>query len=156
VFERVVIEPPARSALAGHTRSRPDAETGGILLGHRLDDARLAITRASPPGPRATHRRFAFSRDTRFLQRYLDDTHDRTDGAEDYVGEWHVHPAFDAPPSYVDRHSLFRIARRANYCTTDPVLLIVEYVAPEKRLRVYGFVVKPRRKWKELAIVNGQ
>ena len=98
------------------------------------------------------HRRLGFSRDTQFLQRYLDDIHDQTAGIEDYVGEWHVHPALESPPSYVDRRSLWRIARRRNYATDNPVLLIVEDVPPERRLRVYGFAVKPRKCWGELAL----
>jgi integrative and conjugative element protein (TIGR02256 family) len=153
VSERVVIDAAVRAAVAGHTRSRPGTETGGILLGHSIDATTLRVTRASPPGPRARHRRFAFSRDTLFLQRYLDDIHDQTDGIEDYVGEWHVHPALDAPPSYVDRRSLWRIARRDNYATDNPVLLIVEDAPPDQHLRVYCFAVKPRKRWGELAIV---
>jgi integrative and conjugative element protein (TIGR02256 family) len=152
VLERVVIDPAVRAALAGHTRSSPGKETGGILLGHLVDAATLRITRASPPGPRAIHLRLAFSRDTRFLQRYLDDVYDRTAGHEDYVGEWHVHPALDAPPSYVDRRSLWRIARRRNYATDNPVLLIIESAPPERRLRVYGFAVRPRKRWDELTL----
>lgn len=143
-----------RATLAGHTRSRPGTETGGILLGQHVDTTTLRITRASPPGPRAIHRRAAFSRDTRFLQRYLDEIHDRTAGAEDYIGEWHVHPGLDAPPSYLDRRSLFRIARRSNYATDNPVLLIVENIPTEHRLRVYGFVVRPRKRSGELAVIT--
>lgn len=152
MFEQVIIEPAVRAALAGHTRSRPGTETGGILIGRHVNATTLKIMRASPPGPRAMHRRIAFSRDTRFLQRYLDEIHDRTAGAEDYVGEWHVHPALDAPPSYVDRRSLFRIARRSNYATDNPVLAIVENVPAERRLRVYGFEVRPKRRWGELPL----
>lgn len=153
MFERVIVDPAVQATLAGHTRSRPGAETGGILVGCRVDAATLKITRASPPGPRAIHRRLAFSRDTRFLQRYLDTIHSRTGGAEDYVGEWHVHPALDAPPSNVDCRSLFRIARRSNYATDNPVLLIVENVPSARRLRVYGFAVKCRKRWNELDLV---
>jgi hypothetical protein len=47
-------------------------ETGGILMGRPANAATVVITRVSPPGPLAVHRRTAFSRDTRFLQRYLD------------------------------------------------------------------------------------
>lgn len=152
MFERVIIGPGVRATLAGHTRSRPGTETGGILIGCLDNATTLRITRASPPGPGAVHRRFAFSRDTRFLQRYLDEIHDRTAGVEDYVGEWHVHPALDTHPSYVDRRSLFRIARRSNYATHNPVLMIVENVQAERRLRVYGFEVRPKRRWGELPL----
>jgi integrative and conjugative element protein (TIGR02256 family) len=152
VFEQVIIDPAVRAAVAGHSRSSPGKETGGILLGHGVGPTTLKLTRASPPGPRALHRPFAFSRDTRFLQRYLDDIHDRTAGNEDYVGEWHVHPALDAPPSRIDRRSLWRIAGRSNYATDNPVLMIVEELPPERRLRVYGFVAKPKKSWDELTL----
>lgn len=134
----------------GHTRSSPKSETGGILIGHQIDDQTVRVTRASPPGPRAFHRRTRFSRDTRFLQRYLDDVHERSDGTEDYVGEWHVHPAVDAPPSHTDCRSLFRIARRRNYATDNPILIIVENGADGRRPRAYGFIVKPTKWWGEL------
>jgi integrative and conjugative element protein (TIGR02256 family) len=137
--------PAARAAISGHARSKPEIETGGILIGRRLDEASALITRASPPGPRACHGRFFFSRDTAFLQRYLDAIHDRSDGREDYVGEWHVHLALDAPPSCVDRRSLYRIARGTNYGTNNPVLVIAEHFPPTLRLRAYGFRVRPRR-----------
>jgi len=52
----------------------------------------VTVTKVSPPGPRAVHKRFFFSRDTRFLQRWLDHEYERTDAAEDYVGEWHRPP----------------------------------------------------------------
>ncbi|MEZ5076720.1 MAG: Mov34/MPN/PAD-1 family protein [Solirubrobacterales bacterium] len=143
-IERVQIEPAARAAISGHARSKPNAETGGILLGRRLDEATVRITRASPPGPRARHGRFFFSRDTAFLQRYLDGIHDRSNGREDYVGEWHVHLALNAPPSCVDRRSLYRIARATNYGTANPVLLIAEHSAAILQLRGYGFRVRPK------------
>ncbi len=155
MVERVVLGAGVKAAVVGHARSIPGKETGGILLGQALDASTLRVTRASPPGPRALHRRFAFSRDTSFLQRYLDDVHDRTNGAEDYLGEWHVHPALNAPPSYIDRRSLWRIARRKNYATDNPVLLILEDAPPEQRLRLYGFTLKPKRAWRELDVVFG-
>jgi len=154
VFERLIIDSGVRAALAGHARSRPGEETGGILIGYPVDDVTLRVTRASPPGPRALHRRFRFSRDTRHLQRYLDDIVDRTDGAEDYIGEWHVHPALNAPPSSVDRRSLWRIAKRTNYETDNPVLVIVEEQPPDRRIRGYGFAVSPKRICSELAITD--
>lgn len=152
-LERVLIEPAARAAVCGHTRGNIGVETGGILFGRRLGESTLLVTRASPPGPRARHGRFFFSRDTRFLQRYLDSIYDRTDGEEDYVGEWHVHPSLNAPPSRTDRRSLWRIARRRNYATDNPVLLIVEHDPPSLELRFYGFVARPRREVSELVLI---
>lgn len=153
-LERVLVKPAARAAVCGHTRGNVDVETGGILLGRRLNESTLLVTRASPPGPRARHARFSFSRDTRFLQRYLDAIHDRTEGDEDYVGEWHVHPSLNAPPSRTDRRSLWRIARRRNYATDNPVLLIVEHDPPSLELRFYGFTARPRRTVSELSLIG--
>lgn len=153
VYKRVVIPPPVLAALAGHAASINARETGGILLGHSLDDTTLKITRASPPGPQAVHRPLSFLRDTRFLQKYLDNFYTGSGGREDYAGEWHVHPALEAPPSRTDRRSLWRIARRKSYGTTNPILLIVEQTQAERRYRAYGFGVKPRRTHEELEIV---
>lgn len=74
-------------------------------------------------------------------------------GEEDYVGEWHVHPALDAPPSRTDRGSLRRIARSSRYAVTEPVLTIVEHSPPELRLRCYRFVSR-RRRATELALLD--
>jgi integrative and conjugative element protein (TIGR02256 family) len=154
VYERAIIEANTRAAIAGHVRSMPGLETGGILVGYEVDPTTVRITRVSPPGPGAVHRRYFFSRDTRFLQRHLDEIHDRSAGRQDYIGEWHVHAALDAPPSHVDRRALWRIARRNNYRPRNPVLLIVEESPPEQRLRVYGFVVRPKRAWSALTIIS--
>jgi integrative and conjugative element protein (TIGR02256 family) len=150
VFERALIAPAVRACVAGHASSSRGLETGGILLGSPINETTIQVTRASPPGPRARHGPFSFSRDTPYLQRYLDQIHDRSGGEEDYVGEWHVHPALEAPPSHTDRRSLWRIARRKNYATDNPILLIVEQSSAQRRYRAYGFVVKPKRTHNEL------
>lgn len=145
MIERVIVGPAVRASISGHIAAMPDRETGGILLGRMDAPGFVTVTKVSPPGPRAVHQRFFFSRDTRFLQRWLDDAYARSDATQDYVGEWHVHPSLDAPPSCVDRRALWRIAGRPNYKTDEPVLLIVENAPPERRFRAYGFEVGPKR-----------
>lgn len=152
--ERVLIGPSVRSAIAAHVRAAPKTETGGILIGRDVVQGILEVTVATGPGPRAVRRRHFFLRDKAFLQRVLDREVARSDGAVEYVGEWHVHPALNAPPSFVDRRSLWRIARRRNYPTNRPVLLIVESAAGERRLRAYEFVVKPKKSCRELPVVH--
>jgi integrative and conjugative element protein (TIGR02256 family) len=152
--KRVLIGASVRAAIAAHVRAAPKTETGGILIGHPASDGTLDITFASGPGPRAVRRRHYFLRDTAFLQGVLDREVARAHGAVEYVGEWHVHPALDAPPSFVDRRSLWRIARRPNYPTNRPVLLIVESAKGERRLRTYEFVVKPKKAYRELPVVG--
>lgn len=155
VIERVLLGPSVRAGLGAHVESMPGKETGGILIGHATEPGVLVITKVSPPGPKAIHKRYYFSRDTQFLQRWLDEEHDRSDGADDYAGEWHVHCALDAPPSLVDRRSLWRIARGANYSTDEPTLLIVEEAPPERRFRAWSFEVRPKRRYEEVECLLG-
>src|SRR5688572_10984246 len=115
MYERVVIDAGARAALSAHVAVEPRRETGGILLGHALDQQTVRVAEVSPPGPRAIKLPFYFSRDTKFLQRWLELRYARSDGRDDYLGEWHVHHALGVLPSCIDRRSLWRIARKDNY-----------------------------------------
>lgn len=152
--ERVLVGPSVRSAIAAHVRAASKTETGGILIGRNVGHGTLEVTVATSPGPRAVRRRHFFLRDKDFLQRVLDREVALSDGAVEYIGEWHVHPALNAPPSFVDRRSLWHIARRRNYPTSHPVLLIVENAGGERRLRAYEFVAKPKKSCRELPVVR--
>lgn len=152
--DRVLIPPSVSSTIAAHVRAAPTSETGGILIGRDIGGGTLEITVATAPGPGAVRRRFYFLRDKQFLQGVLDREVARADGAVEYVGEWHVHPALNAPPSWVDRRSLWRIARRRNYPTDSPILLIVESAHGERRLRAYEFVAKPKKSCRELPVLR--
>jgi integrative and conjugative element protein (TIGR02256 family) len=154
MYRSVVIDPGARAALFAHVASEPKKETGGILLGYPLSPEALLVTDISPPGPRAIKRSVYFMRDTRFLQRWLERRYRRSAGRHDYVGEWHVHHAIDVGPSCVDRRSLWRIARRGNYPTDTPVLLIAEDVPGERQLQGYAFTVVPKRDMRELDVAT--
>jgi integrative and conjugative element protein (TIGR02256 family) len=134
-----------------HVDMEPRRETGGILLGHTRRDGTVVVTKVSPPGPNAVKLPLFFRRDTRFLQRWLERRFERSDGRDDYVGEWHVHHGLDAPPSCVDRRELWKIARRPNYPTARPLLIIVEDVPGDRRVRAYEFRVRPR-KYEELPV----
>jgi|GEM_PF-4860953 hypothetical protein len=92
------------------------------------------------------------SLETPFLQQYLHGIHDHTKGRDGYIGEWHVPPVLDAPPSRRDRRSLWRIAQRKNYATENPILIIVEQISGRCRYRAYGFAVKTKRAHNELRV----
>lgn len=156
MLSAVTINPGAHASLMALVDVEPDLETGGILVGHQLRPDVVLITQVSPPGPRAHKRRFSFSRDTRFLQKWLDRRCALSDGRDDYLGEWHVHHALDVPPSSTDRRSLWRIARRTNYPTDQPLLLIVEDVADRRLLRSYCFETKPRKLMQEVRLHPGE
>ena len=46
------------------------------------------------------------------------------------------------------------LSRRRNYAPENPVLVIVEHAPLERRLRAYGFVVKPKKSWHELTLTR--
>jgi len=152
MYERVIIDAGARSALSAHVNAEPLRETGGILLGFEVDERTLRVTAVSPPGPRALKMPRAFRRDTKFLQRWLERRHELSDGRDDYVGEWHVHHALDAPPSCVDCHALWCIARKPNYPTGTPLLIIAEDVPGERRVRGYRFGGRPKWSYVEVTV----
>ena len=152
VSRRVGFTPGAHSALIAHVATEPRRETGGILLGHTSRDGITTVTKVSPPGPKAVKQPFFFRRDTRFLQHWLERRYDRSEGRDDYIGEWHVHHALDAPPSSVDKRELWKIARRPNYPTNRPLLILVEDVPGERRVRAYEFRVRPRKAFDELPV----
>lgn len=69
-------------------------ETGGILIGRRLDTNRAAevlIVAATGPGEDALHHTFVFGPDVDYCNEKLDEYH-HTYPRMDYIGTWHKHP----------------------------------------------------------------
>jgi integrative and conjugative element protein (TIGR02256 family) len=154
-YTQVEIAPAARTALLAHARSARRRETGGILAGYEVNPNTVRITRASPPGPRAIRLPHFFLRDKRFLQRWIDRVIGDSD-QEGYVGEWHVHRALHTTPSFVDRRSMWRIARRSNYPVDTSILIIVERSDAQARLTAYWFQTTPTRATGELTLIEGR
>jgi integrative and conjugative element protein (TIGR02256 family) len=150
-FEQVSIAPGARAALFAHVSAEPERETGGILIGY-VAGTTLHVTGVSPPGPKAVKRRNYFSRDTKFLQGWLERRYARS--GHDYIGEWHVHHALGVPPSGLDKRSLWSIARKSNYPTTKPLLIIVEDTPRRRLIRCYRFRVRPKKTYDELELIG--
>lgn len=100
-------------------------ETGGILIGRRLDGlevVELLITAATGPGDDALHHSIEFNFDVEYVNQKLDEY--RADyPALDYIGTWHKHP-LDYPSfsqGDVDTaHQLFQ----------DPTYKIQEIINP--------------------------
>lgn len=100
-------------------------ETGGVLLGHVDAPGCTVITGVVGPGPRALHTRTRFRRDGEYSQQEVDRLHAESEGRDDYVGEWHSHPA-SVGPSGVDRGSMQWIGRNEQYHRDQPFLIIMQ------------------------------
>lgn len=103
----VTIASHAFNAIGQEVIRRTDgAETGGILLGHVAEPARIEVSIAGGPGPNALHEARRFVRDLTYAQTLAERAW--ADEQAQWVGEWHTHPNGDPRPSEADLASYLR------------------------------------------------
>jgi integrative and conjugative element protein (TIGR02256 family) len=122
--EKIVVSTAAHADIVGHSESKRDVETGGILIGFRDKKGSVQILEVTAAGPNAIEERTRFERDYEYCQKCIDDAAARLGTKGQYVGEWHSHHESDPQPSARDVESLTGIAQAANYLTNEPVMLI--------------------------------
>ncbi|MGG7507538.1 Mov34/MPN/PAD-1 family protein [Plantibacter sp. YIM 135249] len=83
-------------------RSDDGFETGGILLGHLVDDV-FVVSCAGGPGPKAIREPHFFLRDLA-VARDLASAAWSANGAQ-WIGDWHTHPTHSLMPSPTDLRS---------------------------------------------------
>ena len=98
-------------------------ETGGALVGH-LDGHHLVVTNASGPGPRAELRLRSVEIDGEHAERFCATARSKTNGLDDYVGDWHCHVGYSLRPSRLDYEAMKIMAEFAFSPTSHPVSLI--------------------------------
>jgi integrative and conjugative element protein (TIGR02256 family) len=99
---KLLISARALENIEREARKQPHLETGGILVGLRMDKKTI-ITHATGHGPQATYSRYHFIKDTPYLQRVLNLLFEYF-GAN-YLGVWHKHPQEFRKPSIGDMAS---------------------------------------------------
>lgn len=97
------------------------SETGGILLGHDLDET-ITVTIAGDPGPKAERRPDGFLRDLVHARRLADDAYER-DGSV-WIGEWHTHSSGPPTPSDIDMTTYGQLLRDPDLGFTRLVSII--------------------------------
>ncbi|MDB5479096.1 MAG: hypothetical protein JWO83_149 [Caulobacteraceae bacterium] len=85
-------------------RSYP-VETGGVVLGYRVEDE-WVVREVLGPGPDARHHRRYFEPDADWHAEMIRAHFARTDGREVYIGDWHTHPDGELKLSRRDRQAL--------------------------------------------------
>lgn len=78
-------------ALDRYGNGENENETGGILVGRRIDSSTLLILAATDPGVRATRRQVEFEPDVEYANQLLAEFCEIYNNA-DYIGTWHKHP----------------------------------------------------------------
>lgn len=121
-ISRLELDKKAKEFIFSESGACLPFETGGILIGREGADS-IFITRALGPGPNALHDVNGFKRDGQYSQEELERIFELTQGEEDYVGEWHSHPA-PCDASSIDIGSIAWISQKSDYNCKSPVLLI--------------------------------
>ncbi|MGP8308255.1 Mov34/MPN/PAD-1 family protein [Vibrio sp. YIC-376] len=94
-------------------------EQGGILLGE-WRGLHMRITSITRPQPTDKASRFSFVRCGRTHSKLIREEWEKSDGATNYLGEWHTHPEPHPTPSAIDYVNWKLLNGR------DPVLLIIQ------------------------------
>ena len=123
VIELVVVENRVFSTTAREMRKARITETGGPLVGHR-DGHHLVVTGASGPGPRAELRLRSVEIDGVHAERFCAAARSKTNGLDDYVGDWHCHVGYSLEPSRLDHQAMKTMAEFQFGPTRTPVSLI--------------------------------
>ncbi|MCB0209619.1 MAG: Mov34/MPN/PAD-1 family protein [Anaerolineae bacterium] len=117
-------------------KARPEEETGGILVGRRLDHRRILVIAATGPGPNAVHHHYMFSPDVEFANQELERLRQVYPGT-DLIGLWHKHPPNLERPSHGDEQQVAEIFNDPDYAH------LTELVTPIVLIRNGQFLLKP-------------
>ncbi len=118
---RLILTDKAYRSILDECLAVRETETGGILLGKKIDQHRLVAPFALGPGLKTLQTRFRFSPDVGWQQVYLEKLFNRY--GVNYIGSYHCHPGNYCLPSGLD----YRAARQI---VTDPAWNVTEAVFP--------------------------
>ncbi len=111
-------------------------ETGGVLVGRRLNSREILVIAATGPGPQADHQRHTFAPDTRYANRQLRELRGKHKGT-DFIGVWHKHPPNLDHPSGPDWGQAREILLDPDYATDEIVAPIVTVRRKKPHIKVY-------------------
>jgi integrative and conjugative element protein (TIGR02256 family) len=101
-------------------------ESGGVLMGQRLEGDRWQVDDIIGPGPKASHARYRFSPDLDYQRAAIASRFFETAGHSTYLGDWHSHPkACHGRLSYLDRNALRKIMDAPAAQCDVPLMMIL-------------------------------
>jgi len=115
-------------------------ETGGSLVGYQTVDSALVITDACGPGPKAILKRTSVQIDGAFSDIFCKASRVASNGAYDYVGDWHRHTGWSLDPSEADNAAMKKMSDWAS-CPSRPLVSLIYRKWP-KGCRVYAFTAR--------------
>lgn len=101
-------------------------ESGGVLMGRRMDKDEWQVDHIVGPGRAPRHARYRFSPDLDYQRKEIARRFIDTRGQSTYLGDWHSHPkARHGGLSYLDRHALGKIMDAPGAQCPAPLMMIL-------------------------------
>ncbi|WP_019120057.1 Mov34/MPN/PAD-1 family protein [Brevibacillus massiliensis] len=131
----------------------PSVETGGILMGYKLNED-WVVSYASEPGPRAIKERKTVVFDENHLRNLTAKLKLRSAGRLRYIGDWHSHTVKRLAPSQGDRKTFALKTYQETYQSPSPIMLIVGM--HRRGIRVKGYIYGGRLREVDKVILVGK
>jgi integrative and conjugative element protein (TIGR02256 family) len=121
--KRLILIHPAALEVINKFRqvNHVDEEAGGVLIGKRRGE-HFEITAATQPQALDTRSKYHFFRSPTGHQTTVSYHWKKSDGEENYIGEWHTHPENHPTPSSIDLKEWKRISQTNN----NPLIVIIQ------------------------------
>lgn len=99
-------------------------ETGGVLMGY-WSDRDVVLTDIIGPGPKAVHRRYSFTPDSKWQENEIARIYEESGRVITYLGDWHSHPYGTQELSIKDLVTLLRVAIHKPARAPKPIMGIL-------------------------------
>ncbi len=119
----LVLTDKAYRSILDECASVRDVETGGLLIGRKINDRFIVVTFALGAGPKASHSWSRYSPDLDWQQQRLEKLHSRY-GVQ-YVGSYHSHQGKDCLPSVWDLMAAGKIVTDPDWDTPEAIFPII-------------------------------
>ena len=121
---KIIVNNEILSNIRRYYRSNIKYETGGILLGKFNKENRVIEITEIYELKTSLFSRILYKRSARKAQKIIDRRWHQTNGAINYIGEWHTHPNMQAIPSSTDINSLKEITEKVKGILPGTILII--------------------------------
>lgn len=144
---RVLLAESAWQRIQAYCASSTDLETGGLLVGRRIQvegKPFIVAIFAGGPGPQADRRSDEFAPDSEAQQLELEQV--RASWQEsgikiDYLGTWHKHPAHFKQLSSGDIRQAHEILADADYCLTWNELILPIVIVSKQQVKLFPYYI---------------
>ena len=90
--QTIIFSDKAYNAIIDETFRKDPIETGGILLGHVLDNGLWVVMEVIPPGINSVHQYAYFEYDEKFVNYLAESVATKYENKLELLGLWHRHP----------------------------------------------------------------